>query len=794
MLMLPISLERTYLGKMRTVFHSNFFGRIAIAFLVIFICKVQAQQNPNIVFFLADDCTKWDLGCYGSPDAKTPTIDSLASQGMKFSQCYQQAPMCSPTRHSIHTGMYPVRSGAYPNHTFAESGTKSVSHYLIPRGYRVVMSGKRHILPREVFNYEYLDGSDTGETDPDFSKVDAFLSDAKTRKDKFCLFVCSHQPHSPWNQGNQSLFDPDKITLPPNLANTPATRTSFRNYLAEINYLDGQVKQTLALLRKHSLAQNTVFFFASEQGNSFPFAKWTCYNAGLSSGLIVNWPGVIKPATTCDALVEYVDLLPTFIDLAGGDSVPELDGYSMLPLLKETRKTHKQYTYGLQTTRGIFSGSDYFPIRTVADGTYRLILNLAPDMTFRNTVTESDPFFKEWLNSADPAFNKLADRYMHRPAIELYNDDTDPYNMTNLAADPQYRAKIAELQEKLLSWMAYCGDLGMDTELKAFQHQRDNIGKDTVAEGLLFYFPFDSSLTDSTAHRYTLQAPGGSSYAAGKCGQAVALNGSGQYLDLTVNSILNPARKPFTMCAWVYNSSTVTAPAAEHLENILAQTDGASDNAGRIFVSTSVNSSDTTSFRSLVGGSPVLSSPGAFKRNAWTHLAVVGDPINKTIAFYVDGVKDTTRPTSGAFEACTGGFRIGAHKNGTQNFWTGKIDELCLFKGILTKDEINRVKNNAWFDVTSVFDSRDRTGEKNSAAGRLSIKLEAGSSLLELNSENRIHSISIYSVSGQRLLSTKNTRRVNIRTLPAGTYIVRVGFGGDMRSDVRFVNQLFVRN
>lgn len=116
------------------------------------------EDKPNIIFILADDLTRWDVGCYGSVDSKTPTIDSLAGSGMKFNKCYQAAPMCSPTRHNLLTGMYPVRTGAYPNHTYAKEGTKSVVQYLKPLGYRVALSGKRHILTKRSFRLNILMG------------------------------------------------------------------------------------------------------------------------------------------------------------------------------------------------------------------------------------------------------------------------------------------------------------------------------------------------------------------------------------------------------------------------------------------------------------------------------------------------------------------------------------------------------------------------------------------------------------------------------------------------------------
>ena len=157
----------------------------------------QTVLRPNFLFVIADDCTFRDIGCYGG-QALTPNIDSLAKQGMRFMHCFQQAPMCSPTRHAIYTGIYPVKSGAYPNHTFVKDGTKSIAHYLQPLGYRVHLSGKTHIGPKAAFPFEY-----SGKNNPDFKAIDQLLTESTRDGTPFCL---SHVQtvHSPWNKGDSS--------------------------------------------------------------------------------------------------------------------------------------------------------------------------------------------------------------------------------------------------------------------------------------------------------------------------------------------------------------------------------------------------------------------------------------------------------------------------------------------------------------------------------------------------------------------------------------------------------------
>ncbi len=112
---------------------------------------VQVAAKTNFVLFIADDCTHSDLACYGGKNVKTPNIDRLAAEGVQFTRCFQSAPMCSPTRHNLFTGMYPTKTGAYPNHTFVQPGSESVVQYLKPHGYRVALAGKRHIVTLPPF-------------------------------------------------------------------------------------------------------------------------------------------------------------------------------------------------------------------------------------------------------------------------------------------------------------------------------------------------------------------------------------------------------------------------------------------------------------------------------------------------------------------------------------------------------------------------------------------------------------------------------------------------------------------
>ena len=431
----------------------------------------------NVLFIMADDCTFSDLEIYGG-QAQTPHLSGLVKEGMLFRRCFQSAPMCSPTRHSLYTGLYPVRSGAHPNHTFVREGVRSVAHYFKEAGYRVALSGKSHVNPRKAFPFEYSNarGKEGGAGNPDMDAVDRLLKECQDHATPFALFACSNEPHTPHDKGDVSAYPAEDIELPPHYVDTPEVRTAFARYLAEITFFDDQVGQCLDLIRRHGLEQSTLVMVVSEQGNSFPFAKWTCYDKGLQSGMVVRWPGKVKAEVQTEAMVEYVDVLPTFLDAAGLPIPDDLDGRSFLPVLLGNASSHKTVCFGLQTSRGIHDGPEHYGIRSARSDRFRYIRNLTPQTPFRNTMMKST-WWKSWVRAAglgQAHAQGMVDRFQNRPAEELYDCEKDPWNLHNLAEDPAHQTTRATLAEALHQWMKDQGDLGQETERTALQRQWKN--------------------------------------------------------------------------------------------------------------------------------------------------------------------------------------------------------------------------------------------------------------------------------------------------------------------------------
>ncbi|MCW1884944.1 sulfatase [Luteolibacter flavescens] len=426
--------------------------------------EAKPQQKPNFVLIIADDCTWSDLEIHGG-QAKTPHLMKLAAEGMKFERCFQSSPTCSPTRHNLYTGLHPVKSGAWPNHTMAYPDVKSIAHYLQAGGYRTHLSGKTHIQPKSVFPFEYS----AVKKNPDLTAIRQLFTECGEKKQPFLLIAASTEPHSPHNKGDASKYPPGKIKLSPIQADTPETRTGLSKYFAEITYFDSQVGEILTALEEKGLRQNTFVIVLSEQGYDLPFAKWTCYDAGLHSACVIRWPGQVKPGSTTRAIVEYTDVVPTFLD-AAGLPVPEgLDGKSFLPVLRGQAEKHRDHTYAQQTSKGIIRGPVNYGIRSIRGERYRYIRNLTPEVTFKNAVTPGK-IFQSWVKAGeagDKHAAKLVHDFQHRPAEELYDCDADPWSRKNLIGEKSLEPVAADLKQRLDTWMKEQGDEGQATEEKA---------------------------------------------------------------------------------------------------------------------------------------------------------------------------------------------------------------------------------------------------------------------------------------------------------------------------------------
>lgn len=470
------------------MFHIKIASRLLLAAILLTMhafagpgpSKANPNKRPNIVIIMADDLDSRQLSCYGGTNLKTTNIDRLAAQGMKFNSIIASEAMCIPIRASLFTGLYPARHRAYQNHKQVHNYLKSVVHYLRDNGYRVGLTGKNHMTkPVSVFPFDIIPGFEpncVSPTDEYFlDSIRAYIQ----KPEPYCLFVMSINPHAPWTVGDPSEFDPAKLKLPKHWVDTELTRKHFTKYLAEVRRLDNQVGDVVNLVKETGGEDNTIIIFLGEQGAQFPGAKWNLYDEGQKSSMIVKWPGVIKPGSESHAIVQYEDITPTLIDIVGGKPVKGLDGLSFKDVLLGKKADHRDVAFGIHNN--IPEGPAY-PIRSIRDHQYKLILNLTPDSTYHikymMNTERKDLAWTTWVAKAetDGYAKRLVKRISNRPAVELYDVVNDPYEIENLADKPQYQPLIKKYEVRLRKWMQEQGDKGVDMD-KPFPRNNQNANK-----------------------------------------------------------------------------------------------------------------------------------------------------------------------------------------------------------------------------------------------------------------------------------------------------------------------------
>jgi uncharacterized sulfatase len=449
---------------------------VCLMILTALSCAVPCHAGkPNFLIIMADDCTFNDLPLYGGQNAKTPNLDKLASEGLTFNRAYLAEAMCQPCRAELYSGLYPMRNGCAWNHSASLPETLSMPHHFGELGYRVGIAGKVHVQPKAAYPFESVGGFDKScVRNPtqvhDLAATKEFIS--RSNEEPFCLVVALVDPHVPWVMGDASAYPHKKLKLPANMADTPSTREAFSRYLAEITYMDGQVGELLELLNGSGKADDTLVLFTSEQGSQFPGNKWTNWDTGVHTALVARMPGVVSAGKRTDAMVQYADVVPTLIEMAGGTVKPAtFDGTSFAAVLKGQADVHRKYVYGVHNN--VPEGPPY-PVRTISDGSYRYVRNLRPEnlyiekhlMGIKGDGKLNNPYWQTWVWDSweTPQTYDLVQRYMHRPAEALYHTASDPYELTNLI-DTSSAAKIKNsLSAELDLWLESQGDPGIEQD------------------------------------------------------------------------------------------------------------------------------------------------------------------------------------------------------------------------------------------------------------------------------------------------------------------------------------------
>ncbi len=463
------------------------------------------DPRPNILLIVADDHGQ-DLGAYGNPVIETPHLDSLAADGVLFTHAFATTASCSASRSVILSGLHNHRTGQYGHthdyHHFASwDHLRSLPNLLGEGGYRTGIIGKYHVEPASVYEFETRIRFGSRNVVAMAERSREFLESEDERP--FFFYFATYDPHRGGkrradgseassedltiadNFGNrpggyegveQVTFDPAEVIVPGFLPDNEAARAELVEYYRSVSRLDQGIGRLLQILKETGRYDDTFILYLSDHGIAFPGAKTTTYEPGLRAPLIVRDPRSKVRGRVNPAMISWVDLTPTLLELAGvetpvydlqvqvrrlADQMPAkhgLHGRSFLSILEEESPEGWDEVYASHTFHEI---QMYYPMRVVRGRRYKLIWNLAHPLPFpfATDLWDSPTWQSAYQHGPDAMYGARTVRdYIQRPEYELYDLATDPLESTNLAADPAHAELLRELQARLLAFQQRTAD------------------------------------------------------------------------------------------------------------------------------------------------------------------------------------------------------------------------------------------------------------------------------------------------------------------------------------------------
>jgi N-sulfoglucosamine sulfohydrolase len=440
-----------------------------------------ASQKPNVVLIVSDDHGGGDLGCYGNPVIKTPSLDKLATEGVRFTNAFCTTASCSASRSVILSGLYNHYNGQYGHehsyhHFISFDYVRSLPVLLAQAGYRTARIGKYHVAPEDVYRFDVaLPGNSRSPVQLADNCRDFVTGD----DDKlFFLYFCMSDPHrgggkatdlphEPDRFGNREqgypgivkvTYDPEDVVVPGFLPDIPECRAELAQYYQAVSRVDQGIGRLIGVLKEAGQYDSTIVIYISDNGIAFPGAKTTLYEPGMNLPCIVRTPWQKDKGITCDALVNYADLAPTILDFAGATpSDYEFHGRSFKSVLEREHADGWDTTYASHTFHEI---TMYYPMRVVRERRFKLIWNIAHGLEypFASDLWESATWQGNLKRNNTRYGKRTVDAYLHRPKFELYDLQNDPHEVLNLAADPDYQNKLDEMKARLKAFQRQTKD------------------------------------------------------------------------------------------------------------------------------------------------------------------------------------------------------------------------------------------------------------------------------------------------------------------------------------------------
>ena len=436
----------------------------------------------NILWLVAEDLGMY-LPDFGDPTVETPNLSRLAAEGVCYDNFFTPAPVCSPARSAIATGMYPTRigsthmrtgpwyafdispeilkrfsqfmpEGVAPYEAMPPVGTRMMSEYLREGGYYCTNNAKQdYQFRRTLSSWDQCDNK-------------AHFKNRKPGQAFFAIFNfgVTHESQI-WARAKDSLWVDEnlEVNVPPYLPDTEIGRRDVRRMYSNIKEMDFQVGKILDDLEAEGELENTIIFWYSDHGGPLPRQKRLLYDSGVKVPLIIRFPNKVNAGTRNDELLSFIDLAPSVLSLANIEPPKIMDGKAFLGPYQSQEKA-----------KYIFAAGDRFDEtydtnRAARDKRFKYIRYYQTEKPMFLHVNYRDqmPIMQELYRLKDAGRLTEAQSLWFRenkPKEELFDTQADPHEINNLADDPSYADKLAELRKACEDWVKSTGDMGMIPE------------------------------------------------------------------------------------------------------------------------------------------------------------------------------------------------------------------------------------------------------------------------------------------------------------------------------------------
>ncbi|MBR9999881.1 MAG: sulfatase [Cyclobacteriaceae bacterium] len=412
--------------------------------LSLFSCRNDHGTDPgkpNILWIVADDLGT-DLGCYGEGSVMTPNLDQFATEGTRYTNFFTVTAVCSPSRSTLITGMYPVSIDAHQHRTQFKKPlpdpVKPVTHYFREAGYF-------------TFNSDFRNPQIPGKQDYNFSADDIYDGTHWSACPEGMPFFGQIQifyPHRPFIRDTLNPVDSENLEIPPYYPDHPLTRKDWAQYLEFIQLLDREFGKVMKELDQAGLLSNTVIFFFGDQGRPHVRAKQFLYDGGINTPLIIRFPDQENKGRPSDQLISNIDIPVTSLYLAGIKIPGHLQGNNVFD-------DEREYIFAMRDRRD----ETVDRIRAVRSKQYKYIRNFYPERPY----TQFNAYKKfsypvltlmEVLNEQGK-LSEAQSIFMeaNRPPEELYDVLNDPFEINNLANDPESGSILEKYGNVLDEWL-----------------------------------------------------------------------------------------------------------------------------------------------------------------------------------------------------------------------------------------------------------------------------------------------------------------------------------------------------